>query len=316
LLLSTVRRWLTIAIMSLLLVTMALPLTLSPSMAHAQGTFITVSPTQGPPGAQVTASGGGFPVNDPQIQIWFDQTYTGITIAANAQGNFSVGFSVPTNATQGLHPVYATDGSARASTSFNVTAGAAPPAAPQGARAIPYGPFHIRVGWVDYANNESGFQIFNGVTSNYAPASSGTGAVVWYQWSVSAPNTYMCFRVRAYNSGGYSAWAPTNTYVCATSDPGGTPKPPTNVTAQGVNSSSIQITFVDQANNETAFQFWNGNVIRTVLAEVPGTGSTVAWDWTGLAPHTYMCFKVRTYNDYGASAWAPANGWACTSSTG
>lgn len=206
-----------IALPLVLLVTMSLSLVMAPRVAHAQGTFITVSPTQGPPGAQVTASGGGFPANDPQIQIWFDQTNTGKSTSANAQGNFSVGFSVPTNATQGLHPVYATDGSARASTSFNVTAGVAPPAAPQGPRAIPYGPFHIKIGWVDYANNESGFEISNGSTSNYAPASSGTGATVWYQWSVSAPNTYMCFKVRTYNDYGASAWAPANGWACASS---------------------------------------------------------------------------------------------------
>src|SRR5207248_5531933 len=86
----------------------------------AQGTYINVVPTSGPPNTSVAATGGGFPANDT-IQIWFDQTDTGARATTDSQGNFKTNFNVPSNATLGIHPVYALDGSEQASTPFQVT---------------------------------------------------------------------------------------------------------------------------------------------------------------------------------------------------
>lgn len=114
------------AVMSLLMVTMSLPLTLPPIVAHAQGTSLSVNPSSGPRGAPVTATGDGFPANDTGIQIWFDQEDTGARANADSNGHFSVEFRVPSDATPGLHPVYATDGRNSASASFTVTSGPVP----------------------------------------------------------------------------------------------------------------------------------------------------------------------------------------------
>ena len=127
-LLATLRRRFTLAIISMLFLTMFLPLNILPGTAFAQtkpgqcpqgklcrlstaslptpaqGTYINVVPTSGPPNTSVAATGGGFPANDT-IQIWFDQTDTGARATTDSQGNFKTNFNVPSNATLGIHPV-------------------------------------------------------------------------------------------------------------------------------------------------------------------------------------------------------------------
>jgi hypothetical protein len=79
----------------------------------------------------------------------------------------------------------------------------------------------IRLTWLDYYSNvmttASGYQVNNGVVSRYA--SSGSTSFTWRSLK---PGTYMCFKVRAYNSVGHSWWAPNKSpwYICATTPKG------------------------------------------------------------------------------------------------
>jgi len=84
-----------------------------------------------------------------------------------------------------------------------------------------------------------------------------------------------------------------------------------NVVATGVSPNAIQISFVNQADNETAFLFYNGVTTETYNSyNEPGQGSSFTYDWTGLQPNTWMCFKVAAYNQWGRSAYVPST-WAC-----
>jgi hypothetical protein len=201
--------------------------------------------------------------------------------------------------------VQAWDAAGNASTSpyiwLNVTS--APPTAPANVKNVNYGALNFRITWTDRSTNETGFQIYNGVETRTVGANTTT-----YLWAAQ-PNQYMCIAVRAYNSAGYSAW--TGMWTCTTTPAGGPPAAPSGVVASGHSTSQIKITFTDNAANETAFQFWNGNETRTVTQDTPGRGATAVYYWGGLAPHTWMCVKVRSYNEWGASAWSPANTWAC-----
>jgi hypothetical protein len=98
----------------------------------------------------------------------------------------------------------------------------------------------IRLNWGDNSSNETGFQINNGVVSRDVGANSTT-----YTWSGLAPGTYMCFKVRAYNNAGDSAWDPNVSpwYVCATTPkprpkPKPEPQPPLNATWSGYGGSA------------------------------------------------------------------------------
>lgn len=100
---------------------------------------------------------------------------------------------------------------------FTLDVVAAVPNAPSNLAATAVDPNDIRLTWQDNSDNETGFEINNGVTSTDVGANSTS-----YTWGGLSPNTYMCFKVRAYNDAGDSAWDPNVSpwYVCAT-----TPKP-------------------------------------------------------------------------------------------
>src|SRR5215469_10775496 len=158
-----------------------------------------------------------------------------------------------------------------------------PPAAPSNVKVVPYGAEHFYITWQSNSTNQTGFQVFNGVTTQTVSASSG-----YYLWAVQ-PQTYMCFAVRAANSSGNSTWA--GMWTCATTPAGGQPTQPTNVVATGNSTSTINISFVNQAGNETAFLFFNGVTTQTYNSyNEPARGSTFTYSWTGLQPGTYMCF--------------------------
>jgi hypothetical protein len=199
----------------------------------------------------------------------------------------------------------------RASTSFCITPAAAatesPPAAPSNVKVTPDGSLAFYVTWTSNSINQTGFQVYNGITTQTVGANQTS-----YVWTVSQPGTYSCFAVRAYNSSGYSAWA--GMWTCATTSPGGIPAAPTNVVAQPYSTSAIEISFANQANNETGFEIYNGVTTGVVnTPSPPGKGQAVAILWTGLAPGTYMCFKVAAFNQSGTSAYAPSS-WTCATS--
>jgi hypothetical protein len=74
-------------------------------------------------------------------------------------------------------------------------------------------PHDIRLNWQYNPGDQTGFEINNGVVSKYTGPDSRT-----YTWGGLAPGTYMCFKIRAYNSAGDSAWDPDASpwYVCTT----------------------------------------------------------------------------------------------------
>jgi hypothetical protein len=105
---------------------------------------------------------------------------------------------------------------------------------------------------------------------------------------------------------------------------------PTNVQAvpgNPANGHYIVISFTDNSDNESGFEIWNGNdasigdpaASKEGTSPSPGTGGTVTWNWWMPQANSYMCVRVRAYNDDNPrsySAWAPANnGWACTTSS-
>jgi hypothetical protein len=166
-------------------------------------------------------------------------------------------------------------------------------------------PTTIRLQWTDNSTEEDGFTVINGVTSKDVGADSTT-----YDWTGLLPATYTCFKVRAYNSSGVSSYHPAGEmdWVCATSLGGTGPAAPTNLTADPVSPNVIRLQWTDNSTDEDGFTITNAVTSRNVGA------NTTTYDWTGLAPSTYMCFKVRSYRPSGVSAYFPGAepDWVCT----
>jgi eukaryotic-like serine/threonine-protein kinase len=178
------------------------------------------------------------------------------------------------------------------------------PAPPANLTATPISAHAIRLRWTDRSANEGGFTVINGITSRNVGANTTT-----FDWTGMSPATYSCFKVRAYNAYGASAYAPAaqTSWACATTQDGIGPAAPTNLNATAISTGTIRLQWTDNSSNEDGFTVINGNTSRSAGA------NATTFDWTGLAPGTYMCFKVRAFNSAGVSGYSPAaqGAWAC-----
>jgi hypothetical protein len=134
--------------------------------------------------------------------------------------------------------------------------------------------FHITWTTID---SKAQYVVTNGNTTN-GPYQAGTSAT---DWGVGTPGTYMCFAVAAKEGNGQSPWSP---YSCGT-----TPVlAPTGVTAVPTSSGTIRVSWTDNTQGQGTFTVSNGNT--SAPSDVPA--GTTWYDWTGLAPNTYMCVTV------------------------
>lgn len=73
----------------------------------------------------------------------------------------------------------------------------------------------LQLEWDCVPGDAEGFEVDNGETSRIV--TSGCDGRGFYNWYLDGPE-YMCFRVRAFNSGGTSEWVPLG-YICGTAEP-------------------------------------------------------------------------------------------------
>jgi eukaryotic-like serine/threonine-protein kinase len=186
-------------------------------------------------------------------------------------------------------------------------------AAPSNLQVTATGASTIRLIWTDNSGGYAGFDVNNGDTGvSLAP---GTAS---YTWGGLAPNTYMCFKVRARDpyTGAVTGYVPATSpyYVCATTpNAGSAPPAPSNLRVNPASSSAIRLTWTDNSGGSASFNINNGD--RTVSVG-PGT---VQYTWGGLAPGTYMCFRIQSRDSAGnVSGYMPATSpyYVCTTTPG
>ncbi|MEV6595873.1 NlpC/P60 family protein [Actinoplanes sp. NPDC051346] len=170
-----------------------------------------------------------------------------------------------------------------------------PPAAPGSPIATPVNATTIRVSWTDRSNNETGFEINNGVTTVRVAANATS-----YLWSGLTPGTYMCFRVRAVNAVGASPWTPG--WTCTTT-PNNGPAAPSAVAVTTL-GTSVHVTWRDNSSNETGFKLTKRQGGTVTQAGVTGPDTTEVW-LPGQPPRTQMCFAVASFHAGGQSPWTP-----------
>jgi hypothetical protein len=176
-------------------------------------------------------------------------------------------------------------------------AGTALPAMPSGLTATAVSATTIRLQWMDNSANESGFTVINGAMSRDVGADATT-----FDWDGLAPGTSTCFKVRSFNSAGVSAFDPAaQPGICATSLSAAGPAAPSALLATPDNPNTIRLTWTDNSSNESGFTITTaGGVSQTVGA------NTTTFFWGGLAPGTTVCFRIRSFNSAGVSAYDPA----------
>jgi predicted phage tail protein len=102
------------------------------------------------------------------------------------------------------------------------------------------------------------------------------------------------YRVRAYNSGGNSDY----------SNIAKAPAAPTNLTATAASSTSVDLSWADNSDDETQFTIERSTNGGLTFSEIDAVGPNVTqYTDTGLTPNTYS-YRVRASNLVGDSAYS------------
>jgi transcriptional regulator CtsR len=177
------------------------------------------------------------------------------------------------------------------------------PAAPSGLAATTLATNQIRLNWTDNANNETGFKIERktGAGGTYAQIATVAANTTVYTNTGLAANTQYYYRVRATNSVGDSAYSAE---ANATTLPF-PPAAPSGLTATPASASQINLSWTDNANNETGFEVERKTGAGGTYAFVVGTGVNVtSVSDVGLSANTTYFYRVRAINLGGNSAYS------------
>ncbi|MDI6752014.1 MAG: fibronectin type III domain-containing protein [bacterium] len=145
-------------------------------------------------------------------------------------------------------------------------------------------------------------ELYNGPGENYTCVAfnDDSGGNSQFSFSYQAAVTqYYYLRIRTYSVG--NSWSGNLKY----SYTGGTPpSAPSNLSATPISSTQINLSWTDNANNETGFNLERkvsgGNYTQIAT---PGANIT-SYQNTGLIPNTTYYYRVRAYNTYGDSAYS------------
>ena len=183
-----------------------------------------------------------------------------------------------------------------------------PPDMPSNLTAEVVSSNQINLAWIDNAIDEDGFRIerCQGLgCANFAQiATVGANTTSYSDTGLSASTTY-AYRVLAFNAAGdseYSNYAEATTLDAPALPPGA----PSNLAAKAVSSSQINLTWIDNANNEDGFEIQRCTGSKcTDFATITTVGPNVtSYSNTGLSRSTTYRYRVRAYNTSGDSAYS------------
>ncbi|OGN93902.1 MAG: hypothetical protein A2Z71_06165 [Chloroflexi bacterium RBG_13_50_21] len=181
-----------------------------------------------------------------------------------------------------------------------------PPAAPDELVAdYQDGPV-INLTWTDNSADETGFVIQRSTDGvSFAPLATVLADVINYSdTAVSGAFTYT-YRVAAFNTNGSSGWS---NLASASVPPDATaPAAPSNLAANTITQTSLNLTWADNSNNETGFTIQraqNSTFTRNLVTVTTGPDVT-SYSVSGLTKNTKYFFRVQAFNANFTSAWSP-----------
>ncbi len=254
----------------------------------------------------------GFAI-DLATDVNFTQNLLTSTVGASSGSSASTSITGLSPNTTYYFRVRATnDGGASAnSNTANATTTRRPPAAPTFLTATAMSAGQIDLSWTDNSIYETGFSIDCATDANFTQnlitstvGDNGSNRASTSITGLSSGTTYY-FRVRATNDGGASA--NSNTANATTMGVIQPPAAPSVLTATAVSSSQINLSWTDNASDETGFAIdlaTDVNFTQNLLTSTvgPNSGSSASASVTGLSPGTTYYFRVRATNGGGVSA--------------
>ena len=188
--------------------------------------------------------------------------------------------------------------------------GVTPPNAPTGLAVAVAGTSQLNLSWTDNSNDETNFRIERAPGQGAAfteidtTAANATSYQDQDQGAGLSANTEYCYRGRASNGNGNSAYT---AQVCATTDAagGGTaPAAPSGLSTTMSSDMGIDLSWTDNSNDETNFRVERATGQGGTFSEIATTAANVTtYDSRGLAASTEYCYRVRASNANGNSAY-------------
>jgi len=160
------------------------------------------------------------------------------------------------------------------------------PSVPVNPEANALSPNIVEIRWLDNSNNEDGFKIYRGTTLvGTVPTDHNI-----FQDTGLQPNSSYRYAIRAYNQAGESSIA-----SCNVTTPG-PPTAPSNLNASVVSHKEIQLTWVDNSDDEAGFKIYRDQYL---IAEI--NADVNSYSDNNLQPATSYEYSIVAYNQYGDS---------------
>lgn len=177
-----------------------------------------------------------------------------------------------------------------------------PPTAPSLLLIVARTQTSLTLRWVDNANNEDGFVVewsLNG--SAFTPLTPNLNAnTEQFVHTGLMPATTYFYRVKAFNTGGASAYTPQRSETTLPL----APSAPAGLTASLSNPTEITLNWTDQSDNETGFQI-ERSTDGTNFAQVVEVNANIkTYTDVGLANDTQYFYRVRATNGGGNSGYS------------
>ena len=161
----------------------------------------------------------------------------------------------------------------------------------------------VALAWTDNASNESNFEVVRGTDGiSFAHLATTSANITSYSDTTVATSTTYHYKVRAYNSAGYSSFtnvASTTTFTIPLA-----PSDLTLSTTYGTTTADITLDWVDNADNELNFEIQRSTG-GTFFHLASTTANTTSYVDLGLAVgSTTYSYRVRSWNGYGFSGFS------------
>jgi len=230
------------------------------------------------------------------------------TVAANTTAYANTGLAASTSYSYRVRAYNAAGDSDYSNIASAVTTSAPlPPAAPSNLNAAAVSSSQINLTWADNATDESGFYIERCTSagcSNFTQIATVGANVTSYANTGLAASTSYSYRVRAYSAAGYSDYS--NTASAVTQAAAVPPAAPTNLSARAASKSQINLSWTDNASNETGYYIERCTGSKCTNFTRVGTAGANATSYSdiGLTAGTTYRYRVVAYNSSGSSAYS------------
>jgi hypothetical protein len=171
----------------------------------------------------------------------------------------------------------------------------------------------INLAWQDNAANETGWEVHRSTTGpagSFSLRSTTSANVTGTSDGALQATTEYCYKVRSFRTAGRrTTYGEFSNVACATTLPAPVPAAPSGLNAAPLYSYRINVTWLDNANDETGFR-----VERSATTEGPwtvdGSVGANATSYTDYVPEEQQfCYRVIAFNSFGDS---PPSNTECT----